>query len=158
MPDNYYPLMVEWWVILLLVIALLAYGGLAYRKHGQPDSFGLVALPIVALTAFGWFGGIPLFWVGVVIITVFVMVMIGLIVPDSKDDKWHYGALFVALFGKLIPWVFVWLISVVTVEHSVKMPVQLLIFLLVVAVIIGAFLVVSTSAGRGKVRKEKNLV
>jgi hypothetical protein len=101
---SIYPLPFEWWVILLTALVLTGAAIWAYARDLQPYTLGLVALPIAPLTAFGWFEKQPLWTAVIVVILTAALYVIGMLAPSEKDDPWHFGALAVALLGKLLIW------------------------------------------------------
>lgn len=131
--NDYYPLGVDWWVIAVAAVAFTTAGLWAYRNDGVPHSLGQAALPVVLLTAFGWFTGLPEYTAWIVTGVTVVLWLVGMIMPSEKDDLWHFGALLVAWLGKLVASTLPWVWAILT--GQVTVPLVVLLLLIVLAVI-----------------------
>lgn len=111
------------------------------KKDQSARPVGLAALvPIVLVTGWTWFRSLPEWTAWLTLVVVLVLFIIGMTRDETNDDRWHYGALFVALFGKLVFWFLPWLWSVITDDFTIKGPVILLILALIGLIAIGVWI------------------
>lgn len=113
---------------IFMVVAAFIVG----HKDGSPRALGLVA-PIVAICTIPWFfASIALEWVVWIPVGVALLLFIvGLVMPDERDDIWHYSALAVGLLGNLIAWV-----VVMVGNTTVPVPLGIIVVVAVIALIV----------------------
>ena len=135
--NDYYPLGLPWWGVLLIGLAFTGVGAWSYMKDGIPHSLGNMALPVVFVTAFGWCTNMPEATAWIVASVTAALWFIGMLMPSERDDAWHFGALFVAWFGKLAAWTLPGIWAVLTGQVTVPLVVLLLLVVLAVVGIAG---------------------
>lgn len=123
----------SWFAVLIGVLFLLGLTLWVFWKEGSPRVIGLTAIPISAATAWCWFGELDESTAWVIPALTLALFVIGMFKPDERDDRWHLGAMIVALFGKLLCWTAAALWPVLT--GQVEVPVWLLAALISVIVI-----------------------
>lgn len=125
-PITFYPL----WETIIAVIVLGALGYWVADKDNSARPLGLMALPIAMVTGWTWFTSQPA-WTAVVVASVTTLLfLVGMTRDENKDDHWHYGAVAVALFGKLVTWFLPWLWLVLS--GQVNVPVWILALLILI--------------------------
>lgn len=134
---NFYPIsMFPYTLTFVGVIVATVLALWVAKKDQSSRPVGLIALvPIVFVTGWTWFRDLPEWTAWTTLVVVLVLFIIGMTRSETKDDAWHYGALGVALFGKLLCWFFPWLLSVIMNDYAIKGPI--LLFLLIAAAFIG---------------------
>ena len=132
---DFYPIsMFPYTLTFVGVIVTTALALWVAKKDQSARPVGLVALmPIVFVTGWTWFRDLPEWTAWATLLGVLVLFIVGMTRHESKDDIWHYGALTVALFGKLLCWFLPWLLSFILSDFAIKGPV--LLFLLIVLAI-----------------------
>ena len=118
------------------IIGVIALCGLGYwvaDKDNSARPFGLTAAPVALVTGWCWFASLPEWTAWVTASAAIALFIIGMLRPEDKDDVWHYGAVLVALAGKLIAYLAVQLWPVLT--GQVKVPVWLLFLLILFALL-----------------------
>lgn len=145
---EYYPLQLAWWAILLIGLGLTGAGLWAYVKDGLPSSLGQAALPVSFLTAFGWFTGLPEATAWFVASLAVGLWFIGMVMQTlhKSDDWWHYGALAVAWFGKLIISAFPYLWDLLTGKAEIT--IYGWVIVLLIGLLVGVALLLSGSFRR----------
>jgi hypothetical protein len=125
--------------IWLTIVGVIVAIGLSYwvaNKDNSARPLGLGAVFISLVTASSWFISLPGWTAVVVIIATLSLFIVGMLAPETIDDPFHYGAVFVAVFGKLVagslPLIWARLTGEVTVPE-VTVPVFVLALLLIVA-------------------------
>lgn len=91
-----------------IIACVLILAGLSLwvgRKDRSARPLGLIALPIAGLIGWTWFTDRPEWTAWMTLLGATLLFIIGMTRDEKNDDLWHYGALFVALFGKSIFWV-----------------------------------------------------
>lgn len=134
---DFYPIsMFPYTLTFLGVIATVALALWVANKDQSARPIGLAALvPIVLVTGWTWFRDLPEMTAWATLVVVLALFIIGMTRDESKDDRWHYGAMAVALFGKLLCWFLPWLLSVIMNDYAIEGPV--LLFLLIAVALIG---------------------
>lgn len=135
--NDYYPLGVDWWVIALAALIFTIAGAWAYKNDGLPHSLGQAALPVVLLTAFGWFTDMPEYSAWIIAGLTAALWFVGMLMPSERDDAWHFGALLVAWLGKLVASALPWVWAVLTGQVTVPLVVLLVLAILAVVGIAG---------------------
>lgn len=118
------------------IVGVIVFGALGYWVADRDNSarpFGLTALPIALVSGWCWFTSLPEWTAWATASAAVVLFIIGMFSPEDKDDKWHYGAVVVAVFGKLIAFVAVQLWPVLT--GQVEVPVWALLLLILFAML-----------------------
>lgn len=134
-PIDVFPL--EATIVGVAVLSLLGFWVAHEDDSARP--LGLVSLPIVAVTGWCWFDSMPEWTAWVIAIATALVFIYGMLSDESKDDRWHYGALFLALFGKLLIWTVPLIWDVLTGEVEVKLQ-GWMILILVLGIAIGVAL------------------
>ena len=139
---DFYPISTFPYALTIVGVGVtVALGLWVAHKDQSARPIGLVAfMPIVFVTGWTWFRVLPEWTAWLSAVAVAVLFIVGMTKHEDKDDKWHYGALVVALFGKLVFWFLPWLWSLVTNDFTIKGPVFLLILALVGLVAIGVWI------------------
>lgn len=132
-----YPLPIDNWMVGAIALILTLVGLWAYRNDGLPHSLGNMALPIVFVTAFGWFTDMPEAAAWAVASVATALWFVGMLMPARRDDAWHFGALAVAWLGKLVAWTLPWFWAILTGQVTVPLVVLLLLIALAVVGIAG---------------------
>lgn len=128
-PITFIPL---WLTIVGVIVAV----GLSYWVAHEDNSarpLGLGAVFISLVTASSWVISLPAWTAVVVIIATFGLFIVGMLVPETIDDWFHYGAVFVAVFGKLVIGLLPLIWAVLSGEVTV--PVIVLVLLVLVAIV-----------------------
>lgn len=97
-PINFLPATAS--ITIVLVLTLAAYW--VATKDQSPRPLGLIAFPVVGISGWTWFTHLPEWTAWVTFILVTALFVIGMFRDEAHDNKWHYGALAVALFGKMV--------------------------------------------------------
>lgn len=121
------------WATLIGVIALGALGYWVADKDNSARPFGLTALPIAMVSGWCWFASLPEWTAWTTASAAVVLFLIGMVSSEDKDDRWHYGAVLVALVGKLAAYLAVQLWPVLT--GQVEVPVWLLFLLILITML-----------------------
>lgn len=123
-----YPLDTLWWLSLVWVIVIIAAAFWVAKKDQSARPIGLVAAGAISfISGWTWFTELSVWWAVLVVLLTTALFVVGMLMPDTKDNLWHYGALVVALFGKTL---------VAAVVATWGMNVPLLVVLVLTAVII----------------------
>ena len=128
-PIDAFPLMAT-------IAGVIVFGILGYWVADKDDSarpFGLTALPIALTSGWCWFASLPEWTAWATVSVALVLFLVGMFSPEDKDDKWHYGAVLVALVGKLVAYLAVQLWPVLT--GQVEVPVWMLLALILFAML-----------------------
>ena len=126
------------------VVGVVVFGVMTYWVAMLDKSarvFGLASLAIVLISGWCWFSSLPEWTAWLTLTAVIGLFLIGMNRSEDKDDKWHFGALAVALFSKLAMWTVPFIWDVLTGKVDVKFQLQgWMILVLLVGVAIGVTL------------------
>jgi len=128
-PITFIPL----WASIVGVIAAVMLSYWVADEDNSARPLGLGAVFISLVTATCWVTSLPAWTAVVVILTTLALFLVGMLASDRIDDWFHYGAMLVALFGKLVAGLLPLLWGVLTGE--VTIPVIVLVLLVLFAVV-----------------------
>lgn len=136
------------WLSIFLVLVLVAMAWWVFYEDGSPRPLGAFGVVLAGLTGLAWFTWLP-FWTALVLILVAMALFVtGMLVgrkSTKKDNFWHYGALGIGIFGKMVCAFFPWLFGIM--DGSLQVSKWVLALLLIAAVLgIGLGIVVASSS------------
>jgi len=91
-----------WWADLLVVLTMLIVTLPAAIKLKSSVPYGSIAILIALYLGVMTFTSMSPLWTIFLALMVATLYAIGLKKDDNNDDKWHFGALLLALVGKAI--------------------------------------------------------
>lgn len=117
----------------IVTAATMAYW-VAHKDQSARPLGAIATLVIAPITALTWFSELPVWWAALVILATAALCLVGMFMPDSKDNWWHYVALVVALFGKAV-------IAGVVATWGMNVPLLVVIGLAMVIIVLVAMVV-----------------
>lgn len=118
------------WATIIGALALMGVGYWVADRDNSGRPLGQAALPIVLISGWTWFTTLPEWTAWLALIATVVLFVAGMF---RDSPMWHYGAMAVALVGKLIMWALPWLWRALT--GQVTIPTWVLLLLIILAVL-----------------------
>lgn len=101
------------------------------HKDNSPRAIGLVGPLIGVCTVFWFMGSVPEWILWAVVLVSAIVFVLGLPMPDTRDDGWHYTALAIGLAGNFVAW-----LIVMAWNATIPIPVGVIVLLAALVLIV----------------------